>query len=186
MRQQQILWHTSRLKTVDIKVKGQRKLPEQTECNFWLLKTAMKRQINREHEYSVCFARNCANYSLASTAERSLQVIPFTEGVGRQQRQGDSGFSSQDRLWHIKNKILDAETITVFTVQLILMGRAWRQCSGALHVTSALQPYADVDNSFLPQFRLQFLHNCGANCIRSAAFSHPVFFVSAVFHTQLI
>lgn len=139
----------------------------------------MKLRVNPEHDDYVCFAQNLPKLrvSLFSAAVRSLQVTSLTGGTGRQWWHGDSGFSCQNRSWHIaKCRMLKWSLLSVFTVQLVVTGTAWRRCSGTHHGASTNLVWYGVT------FSLDVLYICGANCTPSASSSYCGLFVRAGVH----
>lgn len=143
------------------------------------LKTAMKLRVFPEHDDYVCFAQNLPKLrvSLFPAAMRSLQVTSLTGGTGRQWRDDDSGFSCQNRSWHMaKYRMLKWSLLSVFTVQLVITGTARRRCSGPLHGASTNLVWYGV------MFGLDVLYNCGANCAPSASSSYCGLFVRAGGH----
>lgn len=69
----------AKLKTADRKLTTRRELPEKTEQNFQLPKSAMEPRINREHDHTV--TQNLRNY--IQSARCALCVIAQTETLAR-------------------------------------------------------------------------------------------------------
>lgn len=125
----------AQLKTLNLKLTGEKKLPEKTKWNFQLLKTAMKLWIIREHDnYSLCLVRNCAKTLARFCCYEIAAGNIIAWGIWYPAVTG----------WLVAHKeIQDAETITlsVFTAQLVIMGtgmKAALQCASRCMCHTAL------------------------------------------------
>lgn len=95
----------------------------------------MKLRFNPEHD---CYSMSALHRICPNWESRCYDIAAsLTGGTGRRWWHGDSGFSCQNRSWHIaKYRMLKWSLVSVFTVQLVIMGTAWRRCSGTLHGAS--------------------------------------------------